>query len=153
MGKEMITKIIIPIIGSLIYLPAFGFLLVVGIANGTIPQVAFCLLAMLCLGALFYRSWKEKYLPKVALGVLAVFPGGLWIFQTIRRIGFVLREGGMERADGYGSPLAFLLGVVGEGLILGLPAILLIAVAILHRNPTKTHPDGGINSVPLRSTT
>ena len=152
MGKEMITKRIIPIIGSLIYLPVFGFLVVVGIVNGTIPQVAFCLLTLLCLGALFYRSWKEKYLPKVALGVLAVFPGGLWIFQTIRRIGFVLREGGMERADGYGSPLAFLLGVVGEGLILGLPAILLLLIAILHRNPTKTHPDGGINSVPLRST-
>jgi len=59
----------------------------------------------------------------------------------------------MERADGYGSPLAFLLGVVGEGLILGLPAILLLVIAILHRNPTKTHQGGGINSVPLRSTT
>ena len=152
MGKEMMTKRIIPIIGSLIYLPVFGFLLVVGIANGTFPQIAFCIVALLCVGVFAYRLWKEKYLPKVALGLLAVFPGGLWIFQTIRRIGFVLREGGMERADGNGSPVAFLLGVVGEGLILGLPAILLVVIAILHRNPTKTHPDGGINSVPLRST-
>lgn len=149
----MITKRIIPILGSLIYFLAFGFLLVVGIANRTFPQIAFCIVALLCIAALAYRLWKEKYLPKVVLGVIAVFLGGLWIFQTIRRIGFVLREGGMERADGYGSPLAFLLGVVGEGLILGLPAILLIVIAVLHRNPTKTHPDGGINSVPLRSTT
>jgi hypothetical protein len=153
MGKQMITKRIIPIIGGLIYVPVFGFLLVVGITNGTLPQIAFCLLALLCLGALSYRLWKEKYLPKAVLGVLALFPGGLWIFQTIRRIGFVLREGGMERADGYGSPLAFLLGVVGEGLILGLPTILMMIIAILHQNPTKTHPGGGINSVPLRSTT
>ena len=52
----------------------------------------------------------------------------------------------MERADGYGSPLAFLIGVVGEALILGLPAVFLLIIAILHQNPEKTHPDRDINS-------
>jgi hypothetical protein len=65
----------------------------------------------------------------------------------------VLTEGGMERADDYGSPLAFLIGVVGEGLIFGLSSILFIVNDFRYKNPTKTHPDGGIGSVPLRSTT
>lgn len=148
----MITKRIIPILAGLTYLPVFGFLLVVGVANGTIPQVAFCLAALLFLGGVCFRLWKEKYLPKVVLRTLAAALGCLWLFQSIRRIEFVLREGGMERADGYGSPLAFLIGVVAEGLIFGLPAVLLVVIVILHRNPTKPQPGGGINSVPLRST-
>ena len=146
MGKEMITKRIIPIVGGVAYLPIFGFLLLVGILNGTAEQIAFCLLALSCLVTLCHRLWKERYLPKLALWVLAAMLGSLWIFQSIRRMGFVIKEGGMERADGYGSPLAFLIGVVGEALILGLPAVFLLIIAILHQNPEKTHPDRGINS-------
>ena len=146
MGKEMITKRVIPIMGGIAYLPIFGFLLLIGVLNGTAEQIMFCLLALLCLGALCYRLWKEKYLPKIALWVLAALLGSLWIFQSIRRIEFVIKEGGMERADGYGSPLAFLIGVVGEALIFGLPAAFLVIIAILHHNPKKTHPGGAINS-------
>ena len=36
------------------------------------------------------------------------------LWQTGRRIVFVIEHGGMERSDGHGSPLAFLLTVTAE---------------------------------------
>jgi len=41
----------------------------------------------------------------------------LWIplcYRTVTRILFILENGGMERADGAGSPMAFLLGLTFE---------------------------------------
>ena len=38
------------------------------------------------------------------------------LLRTVSRIIFIIENGGMERADGYGSPLAFLIGVIGEQL-------------------------------------
>jgi len=41
----------------------------------------------------------------------------LWIpllYRTYARVIFVIENGGFERADGYGSPLAFLIGIVFE---------------------------------------
>ncbi len=38
------------------------------------------------------------------------------LWRSVSRILFVLENGSMERADGYGSPLAFLIGLVGEQL-------------------------------------
>ena len=115
----------------------FGFFLVVGIANERIAPIMVFSFALLCLAVGCYRLWKELYLPKLVLGALAVPLGGLWLVQSFARIVFVIREGGMERADGYGSPLAFLIGVVSEWFLLGLPAILLAIIIIWHRNPTR----------------
>jgi len=41
----------------------------------------------------------------------------LWLpllYRTITRVLFMFENGGMERADGYGSPMAFLLGLIFE---------------------------------------
>jgi hypothetical protein len=38
----------------------------------------------------------------------------LLLLQTIIRIQFIIEYGGMERSDGYGSPVAFLIGLIGE---------------------------------------
>lgn len=46
----------------------------------------------------------------------------------------------MERSDGYGSPVAFLIGVIGEGLFPAIPAVMLLSIAIFHGNPKKTQP-------------
>ena len=134
----MLTKRIIPVLCGLTYLPVCGFLLIVGVLNVNFTQLAVCLFALLCLSIISYRLWTEKYLPKVILGAGSAVLGCLWIIQAVRRIEFAVREGGMERADGFGSPLAFLIGVVSEGLILGVPAVILFLITWLHRNPTKT---------------
>lgn len=149
--EEVISRRVLPLVAGLVYLPFLGFFLWVGIAKGIFSLIGFCLFALLCLGLTLFRLWTEQRLPKAIFGVLAVFAGSLWLFQSIRRIGFVIREGGMERADGYGSPLAFLIGVVGEGLSLGLPAIFLAAIGLLHRNPPHACSRFGADSGLLRS--
>ena len=136
----MIAKRIIPVLCGLTYLPVCGFLLIVGVLNVNLAQLAVCFFALLCLSIISYRLWTEKYLPKVILGAGSAVLGCLWIFQAVRRIEFALKEGGMERADGFGSPLAFLVGVFSEGLILGVPALILFLVTWLHRNPTNIQP-------------
>ena len=40
------------------------------------------------------------------------------------RIAFIIRNGGMERADGYGSPLAFLLGWAATTIVLFIPGLI-----------------------------
>ncbi|MGF1452393.1 MAG: hypothetical protein ACFB21_10015 [Opitutales bacterium] len=133
----MLTKRIIPLLSGLIYLPVLGFFLVVAAVNGVVPMFLICVLALLCLAGIGYRLWKEQYLPKVLVGTLAALLGSVWLFQLVRRTLFVLTEGGMERADGHGSPLAFAIGLAAEGLLLGLPAGLLALIAALHKNPTR----------------
>ena len=63
--------------------------------------------------------------------------------QTARRIIFVIVNQGMDRADGGGSPLAFLLGLIGEqafflpltfAMIFGVP----IAIAFAKSGRTAT---------------
>ncbi len=52
----------------------------------------------------------------LSFSIAVVMWTGLF-FQTVRRILFMVEHGGMERSDGYGSPLAFLLGFVTEQLL------------------------------------
>ena len=53
--------------------------------------------------------------PRLAAPLIMIaLPWAAAVAETAERIGFVLREGGMEAADGAGSPMAFLLGVVFE---------------------------------------
>lgn len=132
----MITKRILPILAVLVYLPVFVFLFIVGAVNGNFIQVMVFLGLIFCLAIFCYRLWKEKYLPKYVCGIGSALFGLIWFFQVFRRIEFILREGGMERADGYGSPLAFLVGMIFEGLILAIPAVILMLIAIRHRNPS-----------------
>jgi len=52
----------------------------------------------------------------------------LWVplcYKTVTRILFILENGGMERADGYGSPMAFLLGLTFEQIFF-IPLTILI---------------------------
>ena len=60
----------------------------------------------------------------LAMGLVAV-PWSLVLVQTIRRVTFVAREGRLEGADGHGSPLAFLLGLATEQLLIFLPLSIL----------------------------
>ena len=60
--------------------------------------------------------------------------------QTIRRILFVIENGGMDRADGYGSPMAFLLGLVGEQFFFIPLSIAMTAGIFAIWGSTKTLP-------------
>jgi hypothetical protein len=62
-----------------------------------------------------------------ALALVAV-PWSLALAQGVRRAAFVAREGRLEGADGHGSPMAFVLGLAMEQLLVFLP---LTAVGVL----------------------
>ncbi len=113
----------------LVYLPAFSYLAYVGVREAIPLQAILFLTAVLGLGELARRVVTKATLPKVVLGSVGGVLGLFWIVQTIRRILFIVSEGGMERSDGQGSPLMFLVGAAAEFLILGLPALGLLLLA------------------------
>lgn len=59
------------------------------------------------------------------------------LVQTSRRIWFVIENGGMERADGLGSPLAFLIGLIGEQIFFLPLSVAMIAGALAIRESRK----------------
>lgn len=59
--------------------------------------------------------------------------GSLWLlgsYLTVRRILFVIENQGMERADGLGSPAAFLIGLIFEQCFLFVPMSILLGLGI-----------------------
>ena len=52
------------------------------------------------------------------------------LVHTGRRIWFMIENGGIERADGHGSPLAFLIGLVGEQIFFLPLSVAMIAGAL-----------------------
>jgi len=94
-------------------LPAI-FLFIVGIITFSITHLVFwgCVLAFIWLSFWAIKNNKPKSFFVTFSIVSAIWL--LLLLRTIQRIQFVLVNGGMERADGAGSPLAFLIGVVYE---------------------------------------
>jgi hypothetical protein len=80
------------------------------------------MIALWC-AALVAVSLKLQWAHAVALAAFAPLISVL-LFQTGRRVVFIVQNGGMDRASGEGSPVAFLLGWMGEASLL-LPGIFL----------------------------
>lgn len=58
---------------------------------------------------------------------------GLWLiggYVTVRRTLFVIENQGMERADGMGSPAAFLIGLIFEQCFLFVPMSILLVLGV-----------------------
>ena len=91
------------------------FLTIVSIVNHEISTAMFIVSGVMCLWWFVYsclsRSIKHSFTLSFVLTNVLLLP---LVAQTIRRIVFIIVNGGMERADGYGSPMAFLLGVIFE---------------------------------------
>jgi len=101
---------------SLVATLPFGFMIMLGIVNSSWEQLGFGVL-FLFVTWLIYAGVKHKHIIAIWLSIfMATIVWVVLLFQTGRRILFVIENGGFERADGYGSPLAFLIGVVTEQL-------------------------------------
>lgn len=78
-----------------------------------------------------------------------------YLRRMIYRASFVIREGGLERRDGYGSPLAFLFGVFfelfGLALVCGFGAWIIGRIRQLGRGRSKSPVagNGGNGGEPL----
>ena len=54
------------------------------------------------------------------------------------RIGFIIKNGGMEPPDGMGSPMAFILGWIFTTVFMFLPGLAFVAWNMMHRRATAT---------------
>lgn len=108
------------------------FLFGVGVMKLSFTHLAFWGgMLLLWWGTYFYLRQGTKLAFWLSFSLVNLFWWPL-LWRSVSRILFVLENGGMERADGYGSPLAFLIGLVGEQLFF-LPlcfSIILGALAI-----------------------
>lgn len=79
----------------------------------------------------YLRRGRPPRLAPVML--LIAVPWTAALAQSIGRLAFVVREGGLDRADGSGSPMAFVLGVVFEQCFVFIP-LTVIALRLLRAN-------------------
>jgi len=118
----------------LISLPS-AFLVVVGVVNLSASHILFW---GGMLGLWWFAFWILKCDAKWSFGLTFILVNLFWwplLARTVQRVTFVLKNGGMERADGYGSPLAFLIGLVGEQtFFLPLTATLFFGCMVLLRS-------------------
>jgi len=118
----------------LISLPS-AFLVVVGVVNLSATHILFWG------GMLFlwwFAFWNLRRGVKRSFRLTFLLVNLFWwplLARTAQRVLFVLENGGMERSDGYGSPLAFLIGLVGEqAFFLPLTATLFFGCMVLMRS-------------------
>lgn len=65
----------------------------------------------------WFSYWNLRRAAKRSFGIAFLLINLVWwplLVRTVQRVRFVLENGGLEQADGYGSPLAFLIGLAGE---------------------------------------
>ena len=132
-------------------LPTFFALLSLG--SGPVRPAEITLgsfaLAWWVVGILLVRGVGSAILP--ALALVAV-PWCLVVAQAVRRVAFIIREGGMERADGLGSPLLFLFNWVIELSVAFVPLTLIgIKLARAFRRERYRSTDMTLESPPRPS--
>jgi len=92
-------------------------MIVLGIRNVSIFYIITLLGAnILWWFAYIYLRKDKSFSFWISFSVVNLFWWPLLI-QTVRRIWFVIEHGGMERSDGHGSPVAFLLSLAGEQIL------------------------------------
>ena len=77
-------------------------------------------------------AWPGLLVPSFLGLVLAC---GVALFGA--RLAFVLRHGGMDGPEGYGSPAAFLIGLAFEQAVFTGPALGLLVLFLFRRNRMK----------------
>ncbi|WNZ25370.1 hypothetical protein HJG54_22630 [Leptolyngbya sp. NK1-12] len=113
----------------LVSVPA-AFLFLVSISKLSIPHLLFWGAVLLVVWGSYLGIKQNK---KITFWLSLLPTTALWLLllaRTVQRIQFVVANGGMERADGYGSPLAFLVGLIGEQLFF-LPSSLVVVIGWL----------------------
>lgn len=100
---------------AVIFIPS-AFLIYVGIVTSSSQHLIFwggLTLVNFCFLTGLIKRFRIAFWLTLTLSTL------LWLMLAVRtghRIKFIIKNDGMERADGYGSPMAFLIGIVEEQL-------------------------------------
>lgn len=119
------------IAAAIISLPC-SFLLAVSVINFN----AFDVVVFVGLLSLFWGvDWLLYTGKRFAFAVSYLLAVALWLpllYRTIKQINFLLQNGGMERSDGQGSPLAFLTGFAIEQFFF-VPLSAVVIAGIMYR--------------------
>ncbi len=100
----------------------------------------YSLLFSIILIVLVRKVFKKERISRLITSIAAIV---FWVAYGIllsRRVIFMIHEGGMELRDGYGSPMAFLLGMMAEIFILALPALAFTLLSIFYAKNKTTVP-------------
>jgi len=111
---------------SITSIPAV-FLIFVGLVLPSAKHIMFWGTVLAIIWGLYYGVRKKS---KLSFWASLVMISALWVLllaRTMMRIEFVVENGGMDRADGYGSPVAFLIGLLGEQLFF-IPACFVVMI-------------------------
>ena len=104
-----------------------AFVLVMPILQGSRVALAIMSVVTLWFVAAAFCTANSKI--GIAASLFLNFIFSLLLFaQLARRIGFIIENEGLDRADGYGSPMAFLLGAFFE---IGVLILLLVFIFLL----------------------
>ena len=105
------------------------FLISIGFYNEKVTTFLFgSFILLLSWGIYFILKKDKKYSFEISFLFITIF-WWLLLIQEIKRILFIIENEGMELKNGQGSPLAFLLGMIGE-LIFFIPLTIAIVVGI-----------------------
>jgi len=105
------------------------FFIFIGFYNGKAGALLFGFFILLLSWGIYYiLKQNKKYSFEISFSLISIF-WLLLLIQEIKRILFIIENGGMELKNGQGSPLAFLLGVIGE-LIFFIPLTIAIIAGI-----------------------
>lgn len=101
----------------------------VGLASGNLVQTGICVLVCFLL---WFGAFKAGKGNKRDIAISSAIPALISlpiVYRLFQRAIFVSENGGMERVDGYGSPLAFIIGLSFE-LVLFLPLLCLFLAGL-----------------------
>ena len=98
------------------------------------------IIVLCAIGVFFGKPWSRLCACVSLLPVLALLG-----FHTVGRVIFVFNNRGFERADGQGSPLAFLIGFAMEQLVF-LPTIAFFIWLWIRRNISENTPNKGLHT-------
>jgi len=128
-----------------IYGPLLAFFLFVTLGNSQwlyFGVLCFFTVLAVCLARKVFKKQR------ISRTVTAIAASVFWIFYGIRlshRVIFIIQEGGMERRDGYGSPMAFLLGMISEIFFLAFPALAFTLLSIFYKENKTTEPNQAVD--------
>ncbi|PLX41752.1 MAG: hypothetical protein C0609_10895 [Deltaproteobacteria bacterium] len=103
-----------------------------GILFANVVMLLFGAALLLLWWGVYYLLYTDRKL-SIPISLILLFIFWLPVFiQTIRRVSFIYQNGGFERADGYGSPLLFLINFTME-LLFFIPITMTLTRFVIYR--------------------
>ena len=143
-SAKMNLRIPITIGYLVIYVPPLSFLLFSSFSNSQWPFFGILCIFTLIMVVLVRKVFRKERISRIVTAIAASVFGIAYGILLSRRVVFMIQESGMERRDGYGSPMAFLLGMMTEMFLLALPALAFTLISVFYSVNKTSLPNQGV---------